>query len=96
MHYWNGRPLTHMSTPHLINTVAWLWRVSMHKKLQLTPEKYAEEKNVIRNERVERYSEEFMQEFDPKAAAETISEMMKEIRRRERNTPKRKEEVRGF
>jgi len=39
---WNGQPIKHMGSSHLINTMSFLWRIVMHQKLGLKQQRYAE------------------------------------------------------
>jgi len=77
----------HMSTSHIINRMAWLFRMMMHKKFGLTATKYAEfttgsidDRNVVQMDKI------FMDSFDVKNAEAWIAAMNKELIRRKKST----------
>ena len=82
---WNGQPIQHMSTSHIINTMAWLWRIMMHKRFGLMATKYAEVGRGLDVRTVQDWGEDFMDNFSESNAQQTIDAMYKELMRRKRS-----------
>ena len=83
--YWNGQPIQHMSTSHLINSMAWLWRMMMHVKFNIMPTKYGQD--ILGNtnpKSVEEMGDAFVDSFDVDEALTKINAMNRELVRRKR------------
>lgn len=76
---WNGNPIQHMDTGHLINACAYAWRMMMHKKVGIVPMRAGEfglwDQPAVNS---------FMESHTEQETIDLINSMTREIHRRRR------------